>query len=63
MKERDEDRRKIEVVRELNSGAQAPISSSECQLWQQTEGRDNCFVKGVIAITSLILHEQSMCTF
>ncbi len=53
------DRRQLEVVREENSGAQAPILASECQLWQQTERRDNCFVKGVIAITSLILREQS----
>lgn len=46
-------------VRQLNSGAQAPILASEWQLWQQSEKRDNCFVKGVIAITSRILHEQS----
>lgn len=35
----------------------------QCQLWQQTERQDNRFVKGVIAITSLILHEQCLCTF
>lgn len=35
----------------------------QCQLWQQTERKDNRFVKGVIAITSLILHEQCLCTF
>lgn len=45
------------VVKKLNSGVQVSILPSECWLWQETE-EDNCFIKGVIAIASLILNEQ-----
>lgn len=45
------------VGRKLNSGVQVSILPSEWWLWQETK-EDNCFIKGVITITSLLLHEQ-----
>lgn len=44
------------VVKKLNSGVQVSIFRvlAVAGDWEE----DNCFIKGVIAIASLILHEQ-----
>lgn len=49
LRQRGEDRRKMEVL----NGDRRLSSCPVCQMWQQTERGDNCFVRSVIAITFL----------
>lgn len=52
---------KMEVVRKLNSGVQAPILASECQLWQETERR--IIVSSRVWLPSLPLFSNEQSTF